>query len=121
MSRQYSFWQRERHEFSRSDLLIWPDDLAVSSAQIQKAYDWSITQWASFGNAILTAIFGLLASALVETYRMVQTHDPHRDIVFWVAVGVTVLVYLAVYAFCRWKILRLRQEFLALYTLLAIR
>jgi hypothetical protein len=104
-------------DFTILDLLIWPDDLTVSSAQIQKGYDWDITQWATFGNAVLTAIFGLLASALVETYKNPK-HNWQADESFWMLVGITAFEYALIYVFCRLRIVNLRKEFLSLYTLL---
>lgn len=95
------------------DVVIWADDVALSSGQMQKAYDWRIAQWATLSNAILTAIFVLIGSALVEIYKR-SLQLPHFG---WLAGG-TVAVYVLCYGFCRWKIRRLRQEFLALYTLL---
>lgn len=92
---------------------MWVDDVALSTGQIQKAYDWSIAQWSTLGNAILTAVFFLIATGLVETYKK-TLQLPH----FWSWVGGIATLYLASYAFCRLRIHRLRCEFLELYTLL---
>jgi len=81
------------------DVLTWADDVNLSIAQVQKAYDWRIAQRAAFANAVLTAIFAFLSSAVIETYK-------------------ETVVYFGIYLFFRWEIRRLRQEFLALYTLL---
>jgi ABC-type transport system involved in cytochrome c biogenesis permease subunit len=95
------------------DLVVWGDDVALSTGQLQKAFDWRITQWATLSNAILTAIFFLITTGLVETYK--QTLKLRY---FWAWVGAAVLIYCCSYLFCRLKIRRLRREFLALYTLL---
>ena len=95
------------------DIVLWVDDVTLSSGQVQKTYDWRIAQWGALSNAILTAVFFLLATSLVETYK--QTLKlPH----FWWWVGGVSFLYGCSYLFCRWRIRRLRQEFLALYTLL---
>jgi ABC-type transport system involved in cytochrome c biogenesis permease subunit len=95
------------------DVITWADNVELSTAQIQKAYDWRIAQWATFANAILTAIFGFLSSALIEAYKE-TLKLPH----FWSVVGAGTLAYACIYGFCRFRIARLQQEFLALYTLL---
>jgi hypothetical protein len=96
-----------------SDIVMWVDDVTMSSAQLQKAYDWRIAQWATLSNTILTAVFFLLATALVETYKETFKR-PH---LWWWVVGIS-LTYLCSYLFCRWKIRQLGREFLGLYTLL---
>ena len=95
------------------DVVIWADDVTLSSGQIQKAYDWRIAQWGTLANAVLTAVFFLMASALIETYKE-TLKLPH----FWVWVTFATFIYGCIYALCRFRIKRLRQEFLALYTLL---
>jgi hypothetical protein len=95
------------------EIVVWVDDVALSISQIQKSYDWSIAQWATLGNAILTAVFVLIATGLVETFKK-TLQLPH----FWSLVSGIALLYLASYAFCRLRIERLRREFLVLYTLL---
>jgi hypothetical protein len=100
-------------EPSNHEIVVWVDEVAVSIGQIQKSYDWSIAQWATLGNAILTAVFVLIATGLVETYKK-TLQLPH----FWSWVAGIAMLYLASYAFCRFRIERLRREFLELYTLL---
>ncbi|PYV70491.1 MAG: hypothetical protein DMG97_19155 [Acidobacteria bacterium] len=95
------------------DVLTWADDVNLSIAQVQKAYDWRIAQRAAFANAVLTAIFAFLSSAVIETYKE-TLRIPH----FWTLVAIGTVVYFGIYLFFRWEIRRLRQEFLALYTLL---
>lgn len=97
------------------DLVRWADDVPLSAGQIQKAYDWRITQWAALGNAILAAVFAFLSSAIIESYKQ-SLKLPH----FWLLVGGATLLYVSCYAFCRFRIIRLRQEFLALYTFLLV-
>jgi len=95
------------------DIVVWADDVGLSSGQVQKAYDWRIAQWGALSNAILTAVFFLFASGLIETYK--QTLKlPH----FWSWVGSALCLYGLCYVFCRWRIRQLRREFLTLYTLL---
>jgi hypothetical protein len=95
------------------DLVIWADNVELSSNQLQKAYDWRIAQWATFGNVVLTAIFGLLSSAVIETFKATIILPD-----FWSEIGAATLAYSLIYAFCRLRIVTLRQEFMALYTLL---
>jgi hypothetical protein len=95
------------------DLVVWMDDVALSAGQIQKAYDWRVAQWSTLSNAILTAIFFLVTTGLVETYK--QTLKLRY---FWAWVGAAVLIYGSSYLFCRLRIRKLQREFLALYTLL---
>jgi hypothetical protein len=95
------------------DLVVWADDVGLSSGQLQKAYEWRIAQWSALSTAILTAVFFLIATALVELYKQ-TLRLPHFGL--WVGPGV--VGYGCSYIFCRWRIQRLRQEFLALYTLL---
>lgn len=95
------------------DIVTWVDDVTLSAGQVQKAYDWRVAQWATFSNAILTAIFALIATALIDTYQE-TIKRPH----LWWWVGAVSLIYFCSYLFCRWRIRELRREFLALYTLL---
>jgi hypothetical protein len=95
------------------DIVVWVDDVALSTAQIQKVYDWRITLWGALSNAILTAVFFIIATALVETYK-----ETLKLAHFWSAVGAVALLYCGSYVFCRFKIRQLRREFVVLYTLL---
>lgn len=97
------------------EILAWVDNLPSSADQIQKAYDWRISQWATFGNAVITALFALLLSAVVEWYKEPMKY-PH----FWLIVAGNASSYLVAYALCRFRIATLQREFIALYTLLAV-
>ena len=95
------------------DIASWVADVALSSGQLQKAYDWQIAQWSGLANAIVVSTLALLSSALIESFKDTLRY-PH----FWSVVVAGTLAYVCIYVLCRLRIHRLRQEFLALYTLL---
>ena len=41
------------------DLLNFIEDVPTSAAQLQKAYDWNISQWSTLGNALLICHIGV--------------------------------------------------------------
>lgn len=100
-------------EASVSDLVVWADDPALSSDRLQKVYDWQIAEWSTFGNAALTAAFGVLTSVLIEAFKETLKLPEVLPMV-----GLASLACASIYAFCRYRVSLLRREFVALYTIL---
>jgi hypothetical protein len=100
--------------FSVEDLLNWSEDVAASATQLQKAYDWRINQWSNLANALLAATLAFISTCVVEVYKE-SFKKPHLSLA--VFFGITFSLGLCLW--CQIRITRLRNEFVALYSLLA--
>jgi len=98
---------------SAIDLFIFLKDLSVSMNQLQKNYDWNISQWSTFANTVLTATLSFAAACVLEYFKN-SISRPHLGIV--AAAGISVSV--ALYVKCQSEITRLRSEFEGLHSLL---
>ena len=97
------------------DVLIWSEDLSTSTSQIQKLYDWRISQWTGLGTAVLTATLGFISAAIIEIIKDPKIYN--RLLVSVVGLGVAISV--AIYGLCQRRVVSLRREFMAFYALLA--
>jgi hypothetical protein len=105
------------HNFTLMDILRWSQHVETSAAQIQKSYDWKITQWSGLGSAILTATLGFVSAVVVEVLKGTKVLTK-ADFVLIVVTGAAAL--LAAYAFTHFQVSALNTEFLRLYNLLAL-
>ncbi len=114
----YLFWRRRNtpagSDFTLGDLVVWAEDLEVAAAQIQKAYEWRIAQWSSFGNAVLTGILAFLSAAAIEAFK----GSINQGCVL--AVGAGTFSAFCLYLISQARMNRLRREFLAIYRALAL-
>jgi hypothetical protein len=94
------------------DLLNFAEDFATSANQLQKVYDWNISQWSSLGNTILTATF--LSTCVVELYKA-SFLRPHLS----KTIITGLVISLGLYLRCQFQITKLKKEFVAVYSLLA--
>ncbi len=101
-------------ELTVEDILNFSADVPTSTTQIQKAYDWKISQLSSLGNAMLTATLAFVSTAVVEFYK-----DSFKRPDLSVAVLIGTSVSLGLYLWCQVRIAHLRNEFVSLYALLA--
>jgi hypothetical protein len=99
------------------DLFILSKNLSTSAAQIQKSYDWQITQWSGFGTAVLTATLGFISAAGLDIWKGAQL--PHESNTYTV-IGIGIVSSLALYALCQYRVARLRARFSVLYGALAL-
>jgi len=100
--------------FEFDDVLDWAEEISTSANQLQKAYDWEINQWSTFGNAILAATLAFISACTLEIMK--QTLKSSHVAAIMIAGVVTSI---ALYVTCRVRIAKLRNEFLLLYTLVA--
>lgn len=98
-----------------NDVLIWAEDVPLSTAQVQKAYDWRISQQAGIANAALVAMFTLITSSVIEGMKQTLSHQ-HS----WIVIVAGELAFGGIYLVARLRIRALRQEFLAFYSLLGL-
>jgi len=99
--------------FSVADIFDMSAQLSTSASQLQKAYDWTISQWSSFANAVLAATLGFISTCVVELYKE-SFKKPHLSIAMAAGIGVSLWLYIR----CEIKINELRNEFIYLYELL---
>lgn len=99
------------------DVLRWSQELATSSSQIQKAYEWEIAQWSGFATVVLTATLGFLSATVLEVLKNPSLLLTREAVSL---VGLGVVASLALYGLAQYQIDRLRREFVRLYSLLII-
>lgn len=97
------------------DILSWSQELNISIAQLQKAYDWRIAQWSSAATAFLSATFAFISATVIETFKNPNILSS-PDAVIIVMLGS--FASIAIYGVCQYQIRRLRREFVRLYSLL---
>ena len=100
--------------FEFDDVLDWAEEIGTSANQLQKAYDWEISQWSTLGNAVLAALLAFLSACTLEIMK--QTLKSSHVAAIMIA-GVATSI--ALYVICRVRIAKLKNEFLLLYTLVA--
>jgi len=88
-------------------------ELSTSASQIQKAYDWTISQWSTFANALLTATLAFISTCVVELYKE-SFKKPHLSIAMAAGIGISLWLYMK----CQIKINELRNECVYFYTFL---
>jgi len=98
---------------SAVDLFMFLKDLSVSMNQLQKNYDWNISQWSTLANAVLTAMLSIVATCVVEYFKG-SIPRPQVAIVAAAAIAVSFPLYVK----CQSEIARLRSEFEGLHSLL---
>ena len=99
------------------DILLWSRDVPTAATQLQKSYDWTITQWSGFATAVLVAVLGFLSTVVAEFLK--GTYVVWRRQFFpLIIVGVSSL--LAAYSFANLKVSMLNDEFVGLYSLLSL-
>jgi hypothetical protein len=101
-------------ELTVEDILNFSEDVPTSTAQMQKAFDWKISQLSSLGNTVLTATLAFVSTSVVEFYK-----DSFKRPDLSVAVFIGTSFSLCLYLWCQARISHLRNEFVALYALLA--
>ena len=107
-------WQLSRMTFG--EIVRLARDVPLSTAQLQKAYDWEISQWSDFGKAILGASLAFLSGVALETLKQSPTLSSDQTLLL--SSGLAASLFL--YAVCYEKTKRLRVEFLQLYRLLLL-
>lgn len=100
-------------QFSVADIVNMSGELSTSASQVQKAYDWTISQWSSFANAVLAAMLGFISTCVVELYKG-SFKKPHISIAMAAGIGVSLSLYIR----CQIKINELRNDFIYFYKLL---
>lgn len=102
-------------EVSSADLIRWSNDIETSMEQIQKAYDWKINQWSSFGKAFLTATLAFISTVIIAILKGKITLESGHDSLN-VALGV--LSALIIYCITIYQTRQYRREYLAIYKLM---
>jgi hypothetical protein len=96
------------------DLLNFTEDVATSAGQLQKAYDWNISQWSTLGNTLLTATLAFISTCVVELYKE-SFKRPDLSVVMLAGALISIGLYLK----CQLEIHKLKSEFVYFYSILA--
>lgn len=122
----YTFFRRylrrwleigQQVEISVADIIEWAQELEISMNQIQKAYEWRISQWSIFGKAVLTSAFAFVSGATVALLKGELQVQYTWDII---NICIGLILALATYCVSLYQINRLRKEYIALYRIIEL-
>jgi hypothetical protein len=99
-------------DLSAGNLVSFLKDLPTSAGQLQKAYDWNISQWSNFGTTLLTGTLGFITTCLVAFYK---GEIKHLTITMLVGVAAALCLYLK----SQIEINKLKNQFMYWYSLLS--
>ena len=94
-------------EFTLMEILLWSEDAPTSVSQIQKSFDWAISQWSGFSTAVLVATLGFLSAAVMEFLKGTLVAWRRQ---FMTLIILGVLSLLATYSFGHLQITVLNDE-----------
>ena len=114
----YIYWRRRRQiEISVADVIEWAQELEISMNQIQKSYEWRISQWSIFGKAVLTSALAFVSGATIAILRgEIQVQC------VWDAINICIGIILALstYGVSLYRIRQLRNEYIGLYRIIKL-
>ena len=104
-----------RLEHSYDELLLWSRKSADAMLQLVKAYDWRVLQWSGFCTGVLTATLAFISAVVLEYFKNTIVIDLKFKL--WLTLLGAMASFL-VYLICQRRISVIKNQFLALYTLL---
>lgn len=102
-------------EHSADEIELWSLKSADAMLQLVKAYDWRVLQWSGFSTGVLTATLAFISAVVVEYFK--NTIVIELRFKLWLTL-LGALASFLVYLISQRRITVIKNQFLALYTLL---
>lgn len=118
--RQFSVRRRDgmaAREITIGTLFLWSDDPKLALEQVSRGFEWRISQWQSFGKAVLVALLGFVSAILISLLKE-EMDFQNSEAVFIVILGVVFTI--TVYGFTQLTITRIRSEFMAIVRIIML-